>query len=600
MNFANPLAWVGLLSIPVILLMYLLKQKYTALTVPSLFLWQKALNMSKAQRPWQKLRRNLLMFLQILLAFFLVCALANPYFSTTAAVDASILVLDNTLSMQATDASPSRHEKAKADMIAMVASAAPGARFTVVTANASPAIIVNDSDDKRLVTDRIRAIAPGYTAMDMGVVQSLVRMLANDGSAAVFFFSDKEAGFDDIHAQHVRIGESADNMAITRISHSIDGDRVVLLVKVKNFGANTVDNGVAVYYDGIFHDVREVSLEPGEEQDVFFTSIPYTADVRAHHLEARLTRADVLPADDVAYSVVSEAPVKPVMLMTEQNLFLESMLNLLPNVALYRTAPEHMAGLSGYYVYVFDGVLPEQWPEDGHLLIFNPPTDNALVETAGQTAISALSAADNALFRLIGDLDFAISRSKTLTPPDWAETLLWSNETPLILAGEQGSQKIVVMGFSLHDTDLPLRKEFPIFMYNLMQHFIPQNIISGSQLVAGGMVTVNAAPDVRRISIATPQDEMVVLAPPFPVAPFNGMDAPGFYTLVQEMDGGAQYDSFAVNVPEGESNLLRGAASDSGGAVLGASAVRRNAAGILLAVVLILLLTEWWVFGRGR
>lgn len=50
MHFAQPLlGGLALLAVPIILLMYLLKQKYKEKQVPSLYLWEKVLTQTKAQ-----------------------------------------------------------------------------------------------------------------------------------------------------------------------------------------------------------------------------------------------------------------------------------------------------------------------------------------------------------------------------------------------------------------------------------------------------------------------------------------------------------------------------------------------------------------------
>ena len=78
MHFAQPLlGLLALLAVPIILLMYLLKQKYKEKQVPSLYLWEKVLTQTKAQEPWQKLRKNLLMFLQIAAALLLARSLSH-------------------------------------------------------------------------------------------------------------------------------------------------------------------------------------------------------------------------------------------------------------------------------------------------------------------------------------------------------------------------------------------------------------------------------------------------------------------------------------------------------------------------------------------
>ena len=51
MGFFAPLGLIGLLSIPVLLLMYFLKQRYQPKEVSSLLLWEKANILAKAQEP---------------------------------------------------------------------------------------------------------------------------------------------------------------------------------------------------------------------------------------------------------------------------------------------------------------------------------------------------------------------------------------------------------------------------------------------------------------------------------------------------------------------------------------------------------------------
>ena len=62
MRFFQPLGFLALVGIPILILMYLLKQKYKEQEVSSLFLWKKAESFSMAQQPFQKLKKNLLMF----------------------------------------------------------------------------------------------------------------------------------------------------------------------------------------------------------------------------------------------------------------------------------------------------------------------------------------------------------------------------------------------------------------------------------------------------------------------------------------------------------------------------------------------------------
>ncbi len=603
MNFFNPLAWAGLVALPIILAMYLLKQKFTPKPVPSLFLWKAAMNMSLSQRPWQKLRRSLLLFLQLLLAFCLVFALARPYVTATASVSKTLLVLDASFSMQAMDGDDkhtvSRFEKAKADMLGLVADMKPGAEATLVVLGQSPYIAMNATQDKKALSEEIRRIQPAYTGVDEAAATSLLAMLAGDEQAAVCLFSDKAYALEGVQPPQLFLyGTSQQNMAVTLLSTHQDSDRVVLLAKVKNCGTQRQDNTMAVYADSALHDMKDISLAPGEEKDVFFTDLPG----RTVQIEAKLVNPDVLPGDDVGYTLVESTQTRRVVLVTEQNVFLENVLSLMPGVELVKVAPENMGeALTGGFLYVFDGVLPEEaFPTDGHLLVFNPPEGNALVEAGAEVPVTGLYATDSSLLALIGDLQFDVAKARTLAPNGWGEVLLASDETPLIVTGLVNSQKLVVMGFDLHNTDLPLKKEFPVFMYNIMQYFNPGGPLAAGALFTGQTVNVGAAPNATQVRALQPDDSMVTLSPPFPALPL-ALEQPGVYTLVQETSTETLYNAFAVNVAMGESDLTR-AGDQAGGQTVGAqqAPVAKNLAPFVLGLVLVLLLGEWWVFGRGR
>lgn len=118
MSFETPFGFIGLLAIPIIILLYILKQKRENVTVSSLVLWSQVLEDMQAQTPWQKLRRNLLMFLQILAAILIILALTGFSLNTgNVSNEPIIMVIDCSLSMASTDIKPTRLNAAKKDAI---------------------------------------------------------------------------------------------------------------------------------------------------------------------------------------------------------------------------------------------------------------------------------------------------------------------------------------------------------------------------------------------------------------------------------------------------------------------------------------------------
>src|SRR5688572_25266874 len=104
MSFLNPLALLFGLLAGLIVLMYLLKLRRRKEVFSSTLLWIKSIEDLIANAPFQKLRRNLLMYLQILLLLLLALALARPtmWLNRGAGVT-RIVLLDNTASMNARD-----------------------------------------------------------------------------------------------------------------------------------------------------------------------------------------------------------------------------------------------------------------------------------------------------------------------------------------------------------------------------------------------------------------------------------------------------------------------------------------------------------------
>src|SRR5438309_4864880 len=121
MSFLAPTAFWFVLSIPVIVVFYLLKRRRVIRVVPSTLLWQKFLAETQASAPFQKLRHNWLLILQLLLLVLVILALARPYFaSQTRNSHLRVLILDASASMQSTDEIPSRFEKARREALSWV------------------------------------------------------------------------------------------------------------------------------------------------------------------------------------------------------------------------------------------------------------------------------------------------------------------------------------------------------------------------------------------------------------------------------------------------------------------------------------------------
>src|SRR6187551_3470418 len=93
MGFVAPLALVGLLAMPLIVAFYMLRLRRPRHEVSSTYLWQALVRDVEANAPWQRLRRSLLLLLQLLLAVLLAFLVARPFSEHPAALARDIILV---------------------------------------------------------------------------------------------------------------------------------------------------------------------------------------------------------------------------------------------------------------------------------------------------------------------------------------------------------------------------------------------------------------------------------------------------------------------------------------------------------------------------
>ena len=107
------LAWGALAGL--VLLFYILRPRSMRVEVPSIFLWRDLVQREQALTLWQRLRRNLLLLLQLLAILLLALVLARPERTAETIPQRHIVhVIDASASMSVASGDTTRLEAAKA------------------------------------------------------------------------------------------------------------------------------------------------------------------------------------------------------------------------------------------------------------------------------------------------------------------------------------------------------------------------------------------------------------------------------------------------------------------------------------------------------
>jgi Ca-activated chloride channel homolog len=510
-NFLAPAAFLFAFAIPVVVVFYLLKRKRVTQLVSSTLLWQKFLAETQASAPFQKLRKNWLLLLQIVWLALVVLALARPYFSArTQPAQLRVVILDASASMQAADETPSRFEKARAEALQWVDSLANNDQMVVLQAGSNTQVKQSATSEKAALRRALQACVcsdgPTRLVPALRMAESLVR---DQRGAEIHLFSDgavpELSEFENKGLPLIfhRVGKGSNNLGIVALdarANPEDTHQRAIYASVANFASNAVQTEVELLLDERRVETRPLKIPAGETSPQVF----FAAQARDGVFTLRLTARDDLAADNEA-SIVSlmPRPIK-VLLVSNGNRLLEKALRAAANVELAVSTGLNDAA-AGVDFVVLDGVTPAVWPE-GNVLAIHVVNTNWLPQV---TRLESPPIVDwrstHPLLRYASLENVQVAESLGTKTPAWAVSLVDSPQAPLILAGELGRQRIIWIGFDLLESNWPLRVSFPIFMANAVEWLNPANANGGQLLVKAG--------EAFRLRLSQPEKEAQVKLP---------------------------------------------------------------------------------------
>jgi hypothetical protein len=611
MGFLLPTALaLAALAVPIIIF-YMLKLRRQPAPISSLLLWSQVLADRQANAPWQRLKRNLLLLLQLLILALLVMALARPYFIVQANVRGNVvLLLDASASMQATDVSPSRFAAAQAAALDLIGRLGPEDAVTLITVADPPGILASASTDRSALRQAITAARASNGSADWNAALTLAAanaailpqatiVIISDGATTLYGEGEEKSSPlppMPVPVQVIPIGQGANNQGLVALSLRSGRKGLELFVRAASAAPQPTSRLIEVRVDGRLADARQLELPAS----LTLNDLP----LDTHQVEVRLAGSDALPADDIAWAVRSAAPAR-VLLVGPGNLFLERALAILPGLSLQKAPPDQPLPQTPFDLIIFDRTLPPELPPDTSLFFIAPPASTSLFEVRGvftQTALTDIKLkADDPLLAYVKLNNLHLARAQAITPPPWATTLVEARGGPLLLAGQSGGRRVAILAFDLHQSDLPLQIDFPILLLNLTRWLLPgEAALSQSQsLVAGDAFHLPTASTAESFLIKTPTGE-VTLAAGQPT--FKQTDALGLYQVFAQETLLAE---FAVNLLSAEeTNIGPGRLHVTGAAP--EAAIGQQILGqwewwwILVVAGVGVLLAEWWLYWRGE
>jgi hypothetical protein len=485
MSFLAPAAFAFAAALPVVVLFYLLKRKRVVRLVSSTLLWQRFLAETQANAPFQRLRKNWLLFLQLLVVAIVVFALARPYFTgRSKPTSRRIVILDGSASMQSTDVSPNRFEQARAQALRWVDGLRDGEQMMVLLAGVRTEVKQSLTADKAALRRALQACAPSDTPTRLGDALKTAGAFTFEkrGEEEVAFgeihlFSDgmapdlEELANKNLPLVYHRVGERGNNAGIVSLdvrANPEDPKQRAIFVKIGNYAPVSMSADLELHFDGQLLEIRPLDLAPTNTLPVVFLA-PQTND---GVFTVRLNVRDDLLLDNEASTLsLLPQPVR-VLLVTRGNRFLEKALKGPPNVQLSVTA---VLGDSAqaFDIVVLDNLIPAVWPQVNLLAIHTAQTNWFPSLQSVQNPLIVDWKSTHPLLRFVNFAQVRIQETLAVSPPAWGVSVLDAAQTPLIVVGEVDQRRVIWIGFDTLQSNWPQRTAYPVFMYNAMEWLNP-------------------------------------------------------------------------------------------------------------------------------
>lgn len=382
------------IAVPTLVILYFLKLRRRDLEISTTLLWKKSIQDLQANAPFQKLRRNILLLLQLLILAAALFGIAQPRMKAESPMGSRhVIMIDRSASMSAKDEKNEKGETiarldaAKEQAIKLVDSLREPGLFDKSSGDQAMLIVFDNTakavqtftSDKDILKNAIRAVTPtdGPTLVDeafrLARAQAPRRFKVEknpDGTentselpsgpvGTIHLFSDgrlpdaekAQAGREDVVVYHAIGKVDSPNIGITslRAQRAVDNaNRLSVFVGLQNTGTQARKVDVEIQVDGVVAAIKPVDLPAAVSDVPAGTQIPAGTVVKLSPgiggavltldrpqggivtVHANVPADDPLSVDDTAWIVVPPAKNLAVAIVTRGNLFLTTALEGLP------------------------------------------------------------------------------------------------------------------------------------------------------------------------------------------------------------------------------------------------------------------------------
>ena len=536
--------WAALIAVPIILYLFRPRPKTVRTSTLPFFKW---LAREHQDATWLK---RLKYWLSLLMTVLAILAVAAAIGGLIAAPDAGemqtlVIVVDRSASMGATNAEDiTRLDAGKSKLRERLAAVPAGVGIVVMAYDQRPEVLLARSLDLRHVQRVIDSITVRAIPGDAAEAIQLARQLAAlDTTASIWHVTDSPAVTHSVSESNAPVARSVskgnsnnpvarsvsegpspehpsdDLVRVERIGVALseavnagitasqlrrlpmEPDRFEAFVQV---GGATKDEPIEteleVKLDEDLVAIRKLTVQMGQKETLLLPIRSSATAERQLTLTLR-TEGDALADDDIALAHLPKfQPLRVLWISPDPDPFTELALTSLTSdetIVVEQGAPSAWPAKESVDVVLFDGWLPDKWPDSSAaIIVVNPPGSVGPVRAVPlktglpHDSVRTIDQQHPLLFG-VASQRVAITQTAVVDASGSLQPLWVGQQGPLLLAGETEGQRVVLMAFNPQQSEhLPLLASYPLLIGNAifwtaqthLNAATGHNIVTGTQL----------------------------------------------------------------------------------------------------------------------
>lgn len=539
MTFVYPLGLLGLIGIPILIIIYIIKNKYTEQTITSTYIWNLSEKFLKNKKPISKLKGLISLIMQCLAVLAISLILAHPIFIIPNAANDYCFILDASASMNKIQDNKTRFEIAKDKIKEEIYSSLDGSKYSFIVVG-NEIVEYTDYASKNKAIETIDNIECSYISNNCtNSIKYAQEYYDKNRSLKTYLYTDKNYTVENINL--INVGNNEANYAIVDGKYQInngytnsEGNYVKGTIKFSgNVISYTNDSKIdlELYVDEELIDEMSVDVKSSEQYEYAFEVELSTFRKARIHIKNEDSLA--LDNDYELYNISEEQDYKA-LIVSDNEFYLQSILKVYDKVKTIDIIKPstYSNSYSGYNLYIFDSYSPDSLPTDGTIWFFNPKKsitgsrfsyrnsidlneNNTDSKYEGKELIQATVYGEEkklveGLIKTDGKDEnkyglyvmkyniYGINKNFT--------TLFTCDDNPIIFTGvSQYGNREVVFGFDLHNSNLPLSYNYIRLMSNLLDYSFP-TVLEKSNYVCGDSALINLLPNTKSIKITSPSN----------------------------------------------------------------------------------------------